>query len=273
MNVWRITWHHRWFVLAVLAMSVGSGLIYVCSASAWYRASVLVEPADRVASKALSTAAGGLTDLADIAGLDLNSAGSAEAVAVLESTEFTEAFISEQKLLPVFFPGAREQPDLHDGVRYFDRYVRRIWEDGKTGLITISIEWTDPNTAAAWANLLVERINEHMRASALEEAQRKIDYLEQEMTTTNIVTARQSIGRLMDKELQKRVLAKGNEEYAFRIIDPAAIPKWPSRPPITVIMILAFGYGFFAPMIFLVSRHVIRRERSLKNCNPAAAAG
>lgn len=42
---------------------------------------------------------------------------------------------------------------------------------------------------------------------------------------TNLVALQQAIGRLLENELQKLVLARGNEEFAFRVIDTAVAPR------------------------------------------------
>ena len=71
--------------------------------------------------------------------------------------------------------------------------------------------------AAAWATDLVARLNDNMRLRALTEAERNVEYLHGEMAATNVATMRESIGSLLETELQKLMLARGNEEFAFRV--------------------------------------------------------
>src|SRR5690606_2767647 len=110
-------------------------------------------------------------------------------------------------------------------IRYFDDNVRSISEDDETGLVTLTVEWIDPEIAAEWANILVERLNERMRRRALLEAESNVGYLQEELAKTGVVTLQQSISRLLESELQKLMLARGNEEFAFRVIDRAQVPK------------------------------------------------
>ena len=42
-------------------------------------------------------------------------------------------------------------------------------EDKKSGLITLSITWKDPQVAANWANDLVKQLNEQLREQAIDE--------------------------------------------------------------------------------------------------------
>ena len=116
--------------------------------------------------------------------------------------------------------------------------------------MTLAVEWTDPDVAAEWASVLVRRLNDRLRERALLEAETNVSYLQSEMGSTNLVTLQESIGRLLETELQKLMLAKGNEEFAFKILDPAVSPKQRVRPKraLTVIVGTLLGglLGVFA---------------------------
>ena len=163
---------------------------------------------------------------------------------------------TRHNLLPVFFANkwdmqggrwksadAADWPDTRDGVKYFDEKVRSIQDDKKTGLITLAVEWKDAKLAADWANLLVDRVNDDLRARALREAESNVAYLQRELSGATIVTLQQSIGRLLDSELQKLMLARGKKEFAFRVIDRAETPKWRYRPQRALIVSFAFFLG------------------------------
>jgi uncharacterized protein involved in exopolysaccharide biosynthesis len=132
---------------------------------------------------------------------------------------------------------------VRDAVKFFDENVRGVYEDARTGLVTLSVEWKDPSIAAEWANILVKRLNERMRGRALAEAEANVTFLQSEMGSTSIVSLQQSIGRLLEGELQKLMLARGNEEFAFRVIDKAEPPKRRSKPKRALLVILATVLG------------------------------
>jgi uncharacterized protein involved in exopolysaccharide biosynthesis len=271
-----LLWQNKWMLIVTAAITVGISLIYVFTAADWYRADVLLKPADRRSAQGISSQWGGA--LASIAGIDLSSSNSVEPLAVLQSRELTGDFIEELHLLPMFFDrkwdaslnrwkstNVVDQPDVRDGVSYFNRTIRKVQEDRKTGLVTLTIEWKDAKTAAAWANLLVERVNDSMRNRALAEAEYNVSYLKQELAATNVVTLQQSIGRVLESELQKLLLAKGNKEFAFRIIDHAQVPKYRAWPQRVVIVSIALIGGLAISIFFVLSRHVIRRNRALRS--------
>jgi uncharacterized protein involved in exopolysaccharide biosynthesis len=267
-----IVWQNKWLLIVTTAICVGLSLIYVFTARDWYRADVLLKLADTKSVQGLSGQLGGLGGLVGLAGIDLGENKSAEPVAILKSREFIGSFIEDQNLIPVFFAhewdvsGNRwktsditRHPDIRDAVRYFNGRILKVVEDKKTGLITLTIEWTDAKTAATWANLLVERVNDRMRQRALTEGETTMMYLKQELIATTVVTLQQSIGRVLEGELQKLALAKANKEFAFRILDHAQVPKWRSRPQPLLIVPAAFLLGVIASIGFLISRHVVRR--------------
>jgi uncharacterized protein involved in exopolysaccharide biosynthesis len=271
-----VVWRNKWLVIVTIALCVGLAVLYVLKAEPWYRAEVLVKLAEsKQAQGLLGQLGGGVGGLASLAGLDMGSNKSAEPIAVLKSRELAGAFIESQDLLPVFFadnwdaagkhwksPDIKKQPDIRDGIRYFETTVLKVQEDKKTGLIIVAVEWTDAKTAATWANLLVERVNDRMRQRALAEGDSSMRYLKQELAETNIVPLQQSIGRVIETQLQQLILAKSNDEYAFRVIDHAEIPKWRDHPKSVVIVAAAFLAGGAISVFFLISRHVLRSSRA-----------
>jgi uncharacterized protein involved in exopolysaccharide biosynthesis len=278
-----ILWQNKSVLVAAILLSLVAALTYSYTATEWYRADVLLKLAEAKQSQGLLGQLGDLGGgLASLAGLDVNDNKSAEPIAVLKSREFTGAFIDDQNLLPLFFPrkwdasanrwkspDVKKQPDVRDGIKYFSERVYNVTEDRKTGLITLAIQWKDPKLAAKWANMLVDRMNDLMRKRALTVSEDNVNYLKQELTTSNVVMLQQSIGRVLESELQKLLLAKAEKEYSFRILDHAQVPKWRSWPDRPLIISASPVVGLILAMFFVVSRHIIRRNRALsRNLQP-----
>jgi uncharacterized protein involved in exopolysaccharide biosynthesis len=275
--VFKILWQGKWLLLSITVLTVGLASLYAFTATSWYRAEVLLKLAERRSPQDLSSQLGSLGGLASLAGISVGSDRGAEPIAVLTSREFTGDFIRDQNLLPILF--ARkwdasanrwkaslgvDQPDIRDGIRYFDKSIRTVVVDRKTELIKMTIDWKDAATAAAWANLLVDRANERMRERALTEAQNNVGYLKQELATSNLVILQQSIGRVLETELQKLMLANVNKEYAFKIIDHAQVPKWRTSPRRLLIVSGGFIVGLGLSILILFSRRdATRRSASV----------
>lgn len=270
LDLWTILWRAKWIICGITAMCVIGSVAYVLNATEWYRAEVLLAPAEDRSSRNLSGTLGGL---ASLAGVDAGGRDSAEAIAVLRSRDFARAFIEDQKLMPVLFSeawdpekrdwiteGNTDRPDIRAGVKYFSSNILSVSEDRDTGLITLSVQWTDPNLAAQWAMMLVERLNSRMRQQALAEAERNVNYLQAELVKTNVLTLQQSIGRLMETELQKLMLARGSEEFAFRIVDPAQEPRTRFYPRRTLTVLLATLIGGMTAVLVVLIVRTVKRD-------------
>jgi uncharacterized protein involved in exopolysaccharide biosynthesis len=277
LHLWRVLWQSRWLIAGITTLVAIAGLTYALTARQWYSAEVLLMPAAPDSTQGgLSGQLGGLAGLAtSLAGISLGATDSAEPLAVLTSRGFIRTFIEKHGLLPVLFADEwdaaagkwkatdqKDWRDIHDGVKYFNEHVLDVDEDKKTTLITVTIEWTDPQTAAEWANLLVKDLNDRMRQRSLQEAEANLDYLKRELNDANLVTMQQSIGRLLETEFQKVMLAKGKEEFAFRIVDSASAPKWRSSPKRVQVMVLAVAFGMILGVIVALIRNAVREHRA-----------
>ena len=272
LDIWNILWRNKWLIVGVTSAFMFVSVVVALSATEWFRADVLLAPAGEQSSEGLSGRLGGI---ASLVGVSVGGGGSVESLAVLRSRDFTGAFIEEMNLLPVLFADEwsvdeskwasddpADWPDIRDAVKVFDQNVRRVSENSETGLVTLAIEWTEPELAARWANLLVARLNNRMRQRALVEAESNLTYLRTELSKTTVVALQQSIGRLLEVELEKVMLARGNEEFAFRVIDRAQAPKERSRPRRTQMVVLSTFAGWVLAMLVVFANHAVRRART-----------
>lgn len=226
----------RWFILA---STLGFCAAFTAAAflmTPVYRSTTILVPVtENRTSGMLGSALGQLGGLASIAGLNLTGQGSEteEALAVLHSRQFTEAFIKDYNLLPKLYSKRWDAvnhkwkgdpdkvPTLGKAYKRFDKDVRSVIQDKKTNLVTLQIDWKDRNEAADWANELVRRLNEEMRARAIAKADASTGYLDKELAATTTTAARDAIGRLLETQIKQRMLANVTQEYAFRVVDRA----------------------------------------------------
>jgi uncharacterized protein involved in exopolysaccharide biosynthesis len=239
-DVLGILWLRRRLIAAVMILltllAVGVALL----ATPVYRAEVVLIPnANTDPGSDLSGSLGSLGGLASLAGVDLGGSGALtqEALAVLRSRQFTESFIEAEGIAAELFtslpdrvirnrwrsPEAR-RPTLAEAARRFDRRLRTMVQDRKTGLLRMQVDWKDPEKAARWANGQVDRLNEEMRVRAKAQAERNLGFLEQEMGRTGIVSTRDALGRLILTNTKDRMMAAVTPDFAFRVVDRAMVP-------------------------------------------------
>ena len=222
---------YRWkLLLALIFVPTFLAVLLVLVSPRLYEAEAVVLPRIQDRS-ALLGALGQLGGLAALAGLGSAEGGQREeAIQMMQSQILARQFIEDNHLLPVLFPSewdAKRQSwrgrarTMNEAVRRFDRGIRSVVEDRRTGLVTVRITWSDRIQAAAWANELVRRANEQLRARAVRRAQGAIDYLQREAQLATAVEVQQTLYRLMEEQYKTLLLANVNEDYALSIIDPA----------------------------------------------------
>lgn len=269
-DVWRRKWRIIGVAFAVSVVVAGLSLLL----PNWYTAEVTLAPGEERTSAAL---AGPFSSLANLAGISVGGGDTTEAVAVLKSRDLARTFIERENLLTVIFAeqwdaqqkrwkdtDPEKQPDMRDAVRYWDQALRSVAEDRRTRIVKLTVEWKDAELAAKWANGFADLLNERMRQRALDDAQTSIEYLRNELVKTNEVVLQQSISRLIETEMQKLMMARGNPEFAFRIIDRAEVPKRKSSPPRALLTI---GAGFLTGcgMVVFIFWGALQRRRTAQS--------
>jgi uncharacterized protein involved in exopolysaccharide biosynthesis len=260
--------HSRQFVTLHLMLShrllVGTIVLFFTAAAAVaaylttpvYRATVVVLPAESKNSMgSLEAALGGMGGLGSLVGLGPGyTKDTVEAVALLQSRDFAEAFIRDHDLMRRLFANrwastwSRSEPTLYDAYRLFDRKIRHISEDRKTGLVTLQVDWTNADEGARWANEMIHLINALMRQRALSEADASIDLLTSEMAAAPTVELREAIARAIETSVKARTLAKVRLDYAFRVVDSGK-PAGP-RDFIRPQRALYVSSGFIVGLVF-----------------------
>jgi uncharacterized protein involved in exopolysaccharide biosynthesis len=251
---------------SLLFASIATGLAYAFLSKQWFRAEVVMVQVD---SKSLTGGLSQLSGLASIAGVNLSRGDNQQPLAVLKSKSLVRSYIETNNLVPVIFSDnwdsetgswllePEKVPDTSDAVLRFDEDIRQVSDDKKTGLITLRIVWHDPEIAARWANQLVQAANARLRAQALADAERNVSYLQREIASTAVVTLQESLGQVLESEMQKLLLARGNEEFAFKVIDKATPPKRRYRPYRALVLLASAFFGvLFAGLAVYVKRQL-----------------
>jgi uncharacterized protein involved in exopolysaccharide biosynthesis len=257
----RLLWKRKWWVAAVVGGFALAGLLYALVATPRYQAEVVVMP---VGKSPLSGSLGQLGGLASLAGISIDSGDSTQGpLAVLKSKALAREFIEKHGLVEelarsakplIALPGGKgaDAPDIRDALTFFDEKIRRISEDRKSGLIMLDVTWSDGRVAADWANELIANVNGKLRAQAEAEAEKNVSYLQREIAGTSVPSLQQSLSKILEGEMQKLLLAKGNDQFAFKVIDPAMAPRLATFPKKTLIVIGSTLLGLILAVILVI---------------------
>ena len=253
-------WADRWKIIGVAAVFAVVSIAYSLLATEWYQAEVVVAPSEKRGGANVS---GTIGSLASLAGVSLGGLGGSgqESLAVLKSKGYAREFIEASGSMPALATQRGlfdDKNDIRDAVRIFDDKVRTVEQDRRTGLVTITITWTDGAVAARWANEYVRRLNDRLRNDAIRESQRNLEYLNKEIAAEAVVAVQQSLGRVVESEMQKMLLARSSEEFAYKVIDPATQPKRRYSPRRSLIVIISTLVGGLFASLFVLLRHGYR---------------
>jgi uncharacterized protein involved in exopolysaccharide biosynthesis len=273
-DFFRVVRRYRWWVAAATFGCVALAVLYVLMATPLYSAKVVMIPQTPEGGSGLASRLGGLGGLMSLANIDLDSGtGKEEAIAVLTSRQFTDAFITEHNLVPQLYPDLWDNkaqrwidpekvPSMGSVYTRFDQKIRFVSTDNDTGVVTLEILWRDPKQAADWANDLVRRLNQRTRDLAVKESQDSLDYLNEQLTRTEIMEVRSAMFGLIEHHINRIMMAKIRSDYAFKVIDPAVAPdaaRYVSPRPVLTVA-LAMVFGLMLGLALAIARFLILQE-------------
>jgi uncharacterized protein involved in exopolysaccharide biosynthesis len=235
----RVVWARK-FLVAALGFGgavVGAGWSYLITPV--YQAQVIMSPVSGESGGGgmLGEIAGQLGGLGSLVGPGLfNAQEREESVQFLRSRYIVERFVNENNLMPVLFAkrwdatakkwkgDGKPPPTMGQAYQLFNQRIRLVADDRRSGLVSLTIRWHDRVQCARWANALTALANSELRARAIDESDRNIAYLNEELERTQQVERQQTILRIVESQIRTTMLAKGRVDYAFKVIDPAVVP-------------------------------------------------
>lgn len=192
--------------------------------------------------------------LASLAGVNLGGSGDGKMNFVTETLNsysfFNRIFENEDlKIFLLYEDGMQE-----NSINYHEDYFKKdlSWSiDSKTSFLKISYSHPSPDFAFRMVNILVEEINSLAREKDLEKSSKALEYLKDKSRVESNKSILQSIGNLIESQLQTQMLADINKDYLIEFIDPPYIPIKKSYPSRALATILGFLFGIFLLIVYL----------------------
>ncbi|MEI8631070.1 GNVR domain-containing protein [Vibrio sp. PP-XX7] len=154
--------------------------------------------------------------------------------------------------------GKSLKPLMLDAVNYFIQKIMTVHLDSKTGMVTVSVDFYSPAVAQQWATLLIAELNDEIRQQDMLDAHNRIEYLNQQLTKTNIADSRKMLYQLIEQQTKTLMLTNVSKEYIFRTIDPAVKNLAPIKPKKRLIIVVAVLMGLITGIMFVFIRSYLR---------------
>ena len=288
----------KWIISFVTAFLIIVGIIINLLLPNVYQSEALLAPVDE-SSTLLSGALSQYSGLAGLAGITLpneNDSNHKKAIELMQSLNFFEKNLMPKIFLPdlmavdfwddkknmIIYDDSIYEKDSNAWVRNFS-YPQKlipsaqesfevfeddhlnIYEDVRTGYVTLSIEHQSPVIAKQWVQMIVEEVNFFYRQKDKEKSEKAVIYLNEQIRNTSLMEIRQVTASLLEKEIQKLTLVEANEDYVFEFVYPPSVMEEKSSPNRYLFLILSFISGVMLGMIIALYRYYyLNKKNSLE---------
>lgn len=287
-------WHGKWWLFATTFIATVLAVAFALWSPNIYRAEALLTPSLEQQGGGLSALASRFGGLASLAGVDLGNKGGDKASIAIEvgkSRLFLGDFIRKHQLaVPLMAATGMDKatgeliidPKIYDTNTH--KWVREVppgkspaptdWEliktfknlvnlnsDPKTDLLTISIDFYSPQLAKKWVDWLIDDLNNTMKKRDQEEARHNISYLNEQLSKTSVADMQKIFYQLIEEQTKTLMLAEVNQEYVFKILDPAVVAEEKIKPKRALIVVLGALLGGMLGIMIVLVRFAFRHDK------------
>ena len=277
-GLWKVLVEYKLLIIIFTTITTLGAIYYASTLPTIYKAEVLILPASSSSSSS-SSYLGKIGGLASMAGLSIGDSNvgveGEQALARLKTRSFLINHIKEKNLKPILFANQwsqsggiwiNEEPSNREASELLlDMITTSMNPKDKAGLVTFSLEWKNPgdiNKIANIANNLVSNMNANAKQRAILEAKNSISFLEKELEKTSVLNSQTILYSMIEQQMQKIMLANVRDEFVFKVIDPAVIPKHAEDKKFLTIVFLGLILGILGSVfLVLVNRYVSRLQK------------
>ena len=169
--------------------------------------------------------------------------------------------INSKKWIRKVKPPMEPKPSDLELHKHFLKKIFSLSKDPETDFLSISIRHPSPEFAQALLNIVLNELNQVIKNKDLAESDLALEYLNKELTKTNISEVRKSINQLIEVQLKTNMMASIQEDYVFEVIDPPFKPEIKSSPNRILLTFLGMFIGLFSSVLFVLFGDILRQRR------------
>jgi uncharacterized protein involved in exopolysaccharide biosynthesis len=271
-KLWKVLTNNKLFIIVFIALTTLGAIYYATTLPTIYKANVLMISVE-------SDSSGSRLDrLAGFSGIALGGGNGdvrgEQALARLKTRSFLVNHIKENNLKHFLLADQwskeekqwinDKEPSDEDAYKFFLNMITAgLHVRSKANLGFLSIEWEDPanpEKIADIANNLVSSMNSHAKDRAISDAKNSIKFLEKELGRTSILNSQTILYNLIEQQIGKIMMANVRDEFVFKVIDPAVIPKRAEVKQVPAIIFLGLLLGILGAFFLVLVNHYIRKQ-------------
>ncbi len=281
-------WNKKILVICITTFFAAISVSYSLSLPNIYTSSALLASTSK--EESLSGNLGNYSSFAGMAGINLSSGSSDKSIEAIERIKSYDFFI-EQFLPNIEFQNlvaadawSPEINEINYNQSIFNKNSGKWIEDKKpshqeafiiynemleisknkrTSFTLIKVEHISPIIAKKWTNLIIRKINSHMRVLDRIISESSINYLTKEYNKSNLSELKQVVGKLVQSEIQTLMLIEVTDDYIFNIISSPIAPENKSGPSRALICILGSVLGFIISILTALMLHLSDKRKTL----------
>ncbi len=160
-------------------------------------------------------------------------------------------------------PETKERKTIPSYLEVHENYMKliNITIDKKSGYLKIRFEHYSPEFSFSFINLLINELNLVARQKDINESEKAIEYLLNQLETVDASNVKNSIGQLIDSQIERLMLANVREDYLVSTIDAPFIPEENSYPSRPMIAILGTLMGGILVLFYVMTRYYLDKRR------------
>ncbi|MGA1866907.1 MAG: Wzz/FepE/Etk N-terminal domain-containing protein [bacterium] len=278
LDYWRVLMKRKWMILSLIFAAIISSVFVSLLMPNIYRAEVVIAPVEKKGSSGgVAAFMGQFNGLASITGISLGNESNEIDLAILKSRTFIKKVVKENNLMPILFIDKWDkenniwietdpelQPTLWDAYRLLDN-ILTVSTDRKSDLTKVALERTDPEQAASLLTLFIESLGKHLKDQAIKEAEANIEYLTKQIEDTPLLEMRQALYTVIAEQTRQIMLAKAQQYFSFKIIDPPEIPDKKYKPNRRMIVILFTLLVNFIAIFIAFFLEYLEKQKNISN--------
>lgn len=130
----------------------------------------------------------------------------------------------------------------------------------ETGIMELGFTHYSPFFASRMVDLILDRIDQVTRKTAIDELNKSIVYYESQLLDTKESDIRNSINALIKTNLEQLMLANVQDEYLINILTSSYVPKYKSEPKKSLLAVLGTAMIFVISIFFILVYHFLLRK-------------